>query len=288
MASEVRAVGVEAFEEIYPLLRGFPTKRMSKQDWWQMLFAYRWSDNPKRGFALYVDGKAVGFMGTIWSTRELAGRLEPVCSLSSWIVLPEHRDASIKLVTPVLRLKGFTVLNPTPSPVAYDIFKKLGFIPLESERFILPPVSGPAETARALRGSFSVSRTDLERDLAGKDRKVYDDLSPCAVAKHLLLRLGSRQCYVVATPVHRRGIPFAEVQYMSDPELFWDLRILAHTALLRSTRAAGLWVDRRFARSRLPPLAVRWLAPRLYRPTRKDIAPEMIDGLYSELMGLRW
>ena len=288
MASEVRAVGEEAFEEVYPLLRGFPTKRMSKEDWRQMLFAYRWSDNPKRGFALYVDGKAVGFMGTIWSTRELAGRLEQVCSLSSWIVLPEHRDASIKLLTPVLKMKGFTVLNPTPSPVAYDIFKKLGFIPLESERFILPPIAGPAETARAAFGSFSLSRCDLERDLEGKDRKAYADLSSCAVAKHLLLRRGSRQCYVVATPVHRRGIPFAEVQYMSDPALFWDMRILAHAALVRSTRAAGLFVDSRFAGSRSTPLAVRWPAPRLYRPTRKEIAPHMIDGLYSELMGLRW
>jgi hypothetical protein len=288
MASEVRAVGEEAFEEIYPLLRGFPTKTMSREDWRQMLFAYRWSENPKRGFALYVDGKAVGFMGTIWSARHLAGRVEPVCSLSSWIVLPEHRDASIKLVTPILKLKGFTVLNPTPSPVAYDIFRKLGFVPLESERLILPLLPGPHETARALRGSVSVSRADLERELDGDDRKIYDDLSSCAVAKHVLLRRGSRRCYVVATPVHWHGIPFAEVQYISDRELFWQSRILVHGALFPSTRAVGLWVDKRFATARHLPLAARRRSPRLYRPTRKEITPEMIDGLYSELMGLRW
>jgi hypothetical protein len=288
MASEVRAVGEEAFEDIHPLLCGFPTKGMSKEDWRRMLFSYRWSDNPQRGYALYVDGKAVGFMGTIFSTRILGGREERVCSLSSWIVLPEHRDASIKLVTPVLRLKGHTVLNPTPSPVAYDIFKKLGFLPLESERLVLPPLPGLLEAGRALSGSFSVSREDLERELVGDERRLYDDLSSCAVARHALLRRGTRTCYVVATPIHRRGIPFAEVQYIGDRDFFWDHRILAHAAFLASTRATGLWVDKRFATGRRTPLAFRWPSRRLYKPTRKEITPEMIDGLYSELMGLRW
>jgi len=288
MASEVRAVGVEAFEDVYPLLRGFPTQQMSKEDWRQMLFAYPWSDNPKRGFALYVDGKTVGFMGTIFSARLLAGKMEKVCSLSSWIVLPEHRDASIKLVTPILKLKDFTVLNPTPSPVAYDIFKKLGFVPLESERLVLPPFSGPAEAARALTGSFSLARADLSRELAGEERKIYDDLSSCRVAQHVLIRRGSRKCYVVATPVHRRGIPFAEIQYIGDREFFWDNRILCHAALLPSTRAAALWVDKRFTTTRRAWPAFRRPSRRLYRPTRKEIVPEMIDGLYSELMGLRW
>jgi len=50
----------------------------------------------------------------------------------------------------------------------------------------------------------------------------------------------------------------------------------------------GLWVDRRFAEGRRTPLALRWPALGLYRPTRKEITPEMIDGLYSEMMGLRW
>jgi len=288
MASEVRAVGVEAFEEVYPLLRGFPTKQMSRDDWWRMLFGYRWSDNPKRGFALYVDGKAVGFLGTIFSTRRLAGKDEPVCSLSSWIVLPEHRDASIKLVTPILRLKDCTVVNPTPSPVAYEIFHKLRFLPLEAERLVLPPLAGPRGTLRALKGAFTLDRADLERDLAGDERKLYDDLSDCAVAKHVLLRRGSRNCYIVATPLHRRGLPFAEVQYIGDRELFWDNTLLAHVALLKSTRALGLWVDARHAPDRRAPIAFRLPSKRLYRPTRKEITPKQIDGLYSELMGLRW
>ena len=86
MAIEVRPVGVEAFDDILPLLLDFPTKKMSKEDWRWMLFTYPWSDSPHRGYAIYAEGKAVGFLGTIFSARPLAGRMERVCSLSSWIV----------------------------------------------------------------------------------------------------------------------------------------------------------------------------------------------------------
>jgi hypothetical protein len=288
MPIEVRPVGVEAFEDIHPLLLLFPTKEMSKEDWRWTLFTYPWSDSPHRGYAIYADGKAVGFLGTIFSARPLAGRMERVCSLSSWIVLKEYRHASVSLVTPILKLRDCTILNPTPSPVAYEIFSKLGFKPLESERLIVPPLPGIAEAARALSGSIVQSREILESELAGEERTIYRDLSSSPVARHVLLRRGERKCYVVATPVQRKGIPFAEIQYIGDLDFFWEHRILAHAALLRSTRAVGLWVDSRFAGERRTPLALRWPAPRLYRPTRKEITPEMIDGLYSEMMGLRW
>ena len=90
--TEVRAVGAESFEEIYPLLQQFPTQAMTREDWRQMLFATAWSDNPQRGYALYTEGKAVGFIATIFSQRNIAGRMERICGLSSWIMLPEYRS----------------------------------------------------------------------------------------------------------------------------------------------------------------------------------------------------
>ena len=286
--NEVRAVGAEAFEEIYPLLRQFPTAQMGKEDWRRMLFATRWSDNPQRGYALYADGKAVGFIGTLFSKRYLAGRVEPICSLSSWIMLPDHRDGVLTLLMPILKLRDHTILNPTPSPSAYEIFFKLGFRQLEAERVIVPPVPRLREASRAFVGSFSRSRTDLERELTGDDRTLYQDHSSCAAAQHVLLRNGERRCYVVATPVHKKRLPFAEIQYVSDWDFFWEHRLLAHAALLPATRALALFVDKRFAGGRRTPLLATWPCRRLYRPARKEIEPQMIDGLYSELMNLRW
>jgi hypothetical protein len=283
--TEVRAVGAEAFAEIYPLLRDFPAKQMREEDWRRMLFSTAWSDNPQRGYALYADGRAVGFIATIFSQRTFAGRVEPVCSLSSWIMLPDHRSDVLKLLLPILKLRDHTILNPTPSPVAYGIFAQLGFVPLESERLILAPVP---DRAGALSGSFTTSRTDLERALTGDDATIYAHHSGCAAARHVLLRRRDRECYVVATPVHKRGLPFAEIQYASDWDLFWELRVLAHAALFPSTRAIALFVDRRFSGGRRPLPSIVWRCSRLYRPAHRGITPAMIDGLYSELMNLKW
>ena len=48
----------------------------------------------------YADGKAVGFIGAMFSARPLLGRLEKFCNPSSWIVLEEHRYASALLLKP--------------------------------------------------------------------------------------------------------------------------------------------------------------------------------------------
>jgi hypothetical protein len=286
--TEVRAVGAEAVDEIYPLLRDFPTRRMTREDWHRMLFSAPWSDNPQRGYALYAGGKAVGFIGTIFSKRRIADRVEAICSLSSWIMLPDYRSDVLKLLMPILKLRDHSILNPTPSPAAYGIFSQLGFVPLESERLILPPVPGFRDTAGTLSGSFTTSKADLERQLTGEERTLYEHHSWCTAARHVLLLRGERKCYVVATPIHKKGLPFAEIQYASDWNLFWELRLLAHAALLPSTGAIGLLVDKRFAGGRKPLLSVRSRCSRLYRPAHKGIEPRMIDGLYSEMMNLNW
>ena len=286
--TEVRAVGDEAFEEIYPLLREFPTERMTKEDWRRMLFSVPWSDNPQRGFALYADGKPVGFIGTIFSKRRIAGRVEPVCSLSSWIMLPDHRSDVLKLLMPILKLRDHSILNPTPSPAAYGIFSQLGFVPLESERLIVPPVPGFRGVAGTPSRTFTTSKADLERQLTGEEGTLYEHHSWCAAARHVLLHSGERKCYLVASPIRKKGLPFAEIQYASDWDLFWELRVLAHAALFPSTRAMALFVDNRFCSGRRPLPSIAWPCRRLYRPAHKGIEPRMIDGLYSEMMNLKW
>src|SRR5262249_6200257 len=158
----------------------------------------------------------------------------------------------LKLLTPILKLRDHSILNPTPSPAAYGIFSQLGFVPLESERLILPPIPGFRSAARSLSGSFTTSKADLERELTGEARTRYEDHSWCAAARHVLLRRGQTDCYFVATLMHKKRLPFAEIQYASNWALFWELRLLAHAALFPTTRAVALFVDRRFAPGRKP------------------------------------
>jgi hypothetical protein len=119
---------------------------------------------------------------------------------------------------------------------------------------------------------------------------MHEDMESSPVARHVLLRRGDRQCYLVATPCRKWGVPYADVHYLGDREFFWEHRILAQAALVLAMGIAGLTVaiDRRFLVGRPPPLAQRMSVMRLYRPAHDDITPVMIDGLYSEHMGLRY
>ena len=289
MVTQVRCVGPEAFEEIYPLLLRLGNRAMSKADWRWLLFEYPWAASPPRGWALYADGKAVGFIGAVFSARPLLGRVEKFCNSSSWIVLDEYRYASALLLKPILALKDHTVLSLSLSPAAYKVSLTLGLRPLESEQLVLPAIPRPTEAMRALRGSFTLAPEEIRAELTGAERTMHEDMGSSPVARHVLLRRGDRQCYLIATLCRKWGIPYADVRYVGNREFFWEYRILAQAALVFAMGIAGLAVaiDRRFLAGRPPPLAQRMKAMRLYRPAHDDITPMMIDGLYSEYMGLR-
>src|SRR5205809_392028 len=289
MGVKVQSVGPEAFEEIYPLLAGLPTRTMSKQDWRWLLFEYPWAPDPPRGWMLCVDGRAVGFIGAVFSARPLLGRVEKFCNAACWIVLEQYRFVSALLLKPILALKDHTVLSLSLSPAAYKVSAALGLRPLESEQLVLPPIPRPGEAIRALRGSFTLTPEEIRAELTGAERTMHEDMGSSPVARHVLLRRGDRQCYLVATLCRKWGIPYADVHYVGNREFFWEHRILAQAALVRAMGIAGLTVaiDRRFLAGRPPPLAQRMKAMRLYRSAHDDITPMMIDGLYSEYMGLR-
>lgn len=280
---EVRPVGASSFDEIYPLLTLFNNEKMSRSDWYQMLFAYSWWPGNIRGYALYSDGVAVGFLGTIFSRRMILGRPEVICNTSSWIVMREFRSASIMLLKPVLSLSGCTVVNLTPTPASYTLFERLGFKPLESEQFLLAPCG----SLNSLKGTVITEGAALDAELSWADRDLSDRVKSNPRAVRVLLRHGEGSCFIIATSCRKRGLTFAEIQYLSNPPFFRHHRLLAHAAFLSAIGAAGIAIDKRFAGGLSPRFAFRRPAKRLYRPSRGDILPTAIDGLFSELMALK-
>ncbi|MBD5657610.1 MAG: hypothetical protein IAI50_20880, partial [Candidatus Eremiobacteraeota bacterium] len=182
---EVRAVGAESFDDIYPLLLSFRNRKMSRDDWHRMLFSYPWWAGDTRGFALYADGVAVGFMGTIFSNRQIAGREETLCNASCWIVRKEYRSASILLLKPLLAMRDTTVVNLTPTVRSYEIFKKLGFKALETEQLLMAPIANPFTLPG---GTYTTDPSEFEGHLSEPERAIHRGLATSPSVVHLMLR----------------------------------------------------------------------------------------------------
>jgi hypothetical protein len=287
--SNVQEATPAMFEDIQRLFVGFDNPRMHKDDWRRMLFHYPWpAERDARGYVLFDGAEAVGFIGTIFSTRELNGKQEPICNLSSWIVAESHRARWMELLSPVVRLGSHTVIGSTPSPVVHRLFMKLGYRVLEDRVLLLPPLATPSEIAGLRGASMTTDPDEIHAALSGEERRCFDD-HRAAGGAHILLRRGGRACWVMATVMHLKHLRFALVQHIGDRQLFWDCLPLAKWGFLKALGAPALAVDARFTEGRRVPFVVTWRLsqPRIYRPRHEGIAPALVDGLYSELMGLR-
>ena len=62
------------FNQVYPLLELFNNQQLTKKDWGE-LFKTKWTGSPDHcGYALIDGGRAVGFIGTLFSKRIISGK----------------------------------------------------------------------------------------------------------------------------------------------------------------------------------------------------------------------
>ena len=176
--AEVRPALPGHFDDVYPLLLGFRHATMSRDDWRRMLFDLPWPvDEPHRGHILYDRGRAVGFLGTIFSHRIVGGRKLRFCNLSSWVVEDPYRSSSFELLLPVLGMKTHTIVNLSASASVHEIFTRLGFLTLEGSQVLLPPLARPGEILRWPRCRI-VTRTEaILEQLDAPRLEIFDHMS---------------------------------------------------------------------------------------------------------------
>ncbi|MEP7028083.1 MAG: hypothetical protein ABI960_05765 [Candidatus Eisenbacteria bacterium] len=289
--SDVRPVTASDLDAILPLLARFENPRMGREDWRRMLFDLPWpTDEDTRGYALWDGPRAVGFLGAIPSRRAVGGRERRFVNLSSWIVEDAHRSESFKLVLAALADRARTIVNLSPSPAASEIFSRLGFLPLETGQVLVPLLSTPLDLMPA-PGVRVLSQPDSVRDaLDDAGQRRFDDLAGTRAAQLALIVRG-KASHVVATLSPWKGAAMlSHVQYADD----WNLVLRHASRVARGFRGRigtwGLRIDARHAPGRLPAFSVRRALPRphLYRPEDASIPPALVDGLYTEAVGLAW
>lgn len=244
------------------------------------LFTYPWMpDKPNLGFVLEDDGRIVGFLSTIYGDREVNGRTERFCNLSSWFVLPEYRNQSLSLLTAVHRQGDLVFTNLTSRPAVQKISLALKYQLLDTYKLFAFPFA-QFWTLFGLPWPKVTADPDLiEPRLSDEHRRYLRDhrATPC---RHLLLERGGRYCYLVWVRRVKQHVPFCELLYVSDPELLRRHFELVKWMIYLRGLAPLLAVDERLLGGRLP-LMYAYERVTLYKSGR--VGRLDVDNLYSEL-----
>jgi acetoacetyl-CoA synthetase len=243
------------------------------------LFTYPWMpDKPDLGFVIEHEDQIVGFISTIYADREINGRTERFCNLSSWYVQPEHRAKSLSLLTTVHRQGDLVFTNLTARPAVQKISQALRYQLLDTYKLFAFPFTQLWTLFRAWPQVFTRPE-QIEPLLNDSQRRILQDhlATDC---RHLLLKQGPRTCYLVWKRRVKQSVPFCELLFVSDPVLLRRHFELVKWVIYWHGRTALLAVDERLLGVRLP-LLYPYKRVTLFLAKRAGRAD--IDNLYSEL-----
>ncbi|PIQ97472.1 MAG: hypothetical protein COV67_04035 [Nitrospinae bacterium CG11_big_fil_rev_8_21_14_0_20_56_8] len=277
---------LENFEEILPLLMEFNNPYLEGEDW-KRLFDCGFKNDEGYGGLLFREGEQVaGFLGLLFSKRNIMGKEVKLCNLTGWIVKKQYRNKSLSLLLPALKMRDQTFTDYSPSREASLILKQFGFTPLETRAKILPFCFNPFKLL--FQTSFvTTDKKIIEGEIGGRKdlARIFQDHSNFKCC-HLMLKSGDDLCYVIFTKIRKKKIPIAMVHYISDPCLFARHRARIQWHIGQTMRLFIIWVDERLLKGQRIPFSFTYTLPhpRLYRS--EDLQAQDIDGLYSELIVL--
>jgi hypothetical protein len=84
-------------------------------------------DVPRFGYLMESDGKPVGCLLLIYSTRTIDGHAAICCNVSSWYVDPEFRNYAALFASMTQKRKDVTYFNVTPATATWPILEAQGF-----------------------------------------------------------------------------------------------------------------------------------------------------------------
>jgi hypothetical protein len=309
--SFVRKAYPSDFESVYPLLKDFNAEGMSKQRWKLLFKLYFNGDEEHVGYMLLDKNTVVGFIGCIFSKREINGKQFPFCGLSSWIVKPAYRSESLVLFSEVLALKKHTITSFTSVPEAIKILKKLKFKELDNCFYWIP-----ARINRYLSGvklRFFADMMHIQQKLDPGNLNIFYDHKNFN-AHHLLFESSAgSSCYLIfkkkyiprkkiydmrsvyflnkisklfnSTSFLDKEVSAARILYISNKSLFYDhLKEVSHFIKINYS-LDGLAIDSRFYEKQPGIFAFKSL-PRISLYKSPYLTPDEIDLLYSELLVL--
>jgi len=281
--AEIKRATLDLFDLIYPLIEHFPFSHMDRKRWLRFLEHNVSKRHEYFGYVLTEGKRAVGFLGGLFHERQMEDSVHSFCNLFCWYVLEGYRSQSLMLLLPFLKEHDLTVTSLTPSREACKILRQFQFQVLERDIIVLPVLPAGGASPGFDISSDPKRITDI---LDQKDLKILHDHGP-AWCGHLAVwerKEKKNYCYVVFNKVKKRGLPFTQVYYTGEPEIFRKNLGRIQREFLRVNRTFFTVIDRRLFHGPVsfPCFSYRLRYPRLYRSHK--LKSEQIDNLYSELL----
>lgn len=275
----IRKAKSEDFEIIYPLLCELNNSKLTK-DGWRQLFADHWNNQQDYfGYVMMDNNKAVGFLGLLFSERLINNKIEKFCNMSSWIIKEQYRNESVSLLFPVLGMKGLTITVFTPSAITYSVLKSLGFQEIPSSRKLIPAVSFGSFLNK--KCSVTFDKEAIRHGLAERDLKIYSDHLKFNCI-HLLIESREGNCYIVLKKCKEKKLPFAEVHYLSNLDIFLKYIARANVKICLYLKIFGLIVEERYLKGNHFKYSVTVKSYRQAIYKSQSLGKSDIDTLYSE------
>jgi GNAT superfamily N-acetyltransferase len=247
---------------------------------WRRLMAYRWlAEKPDLG-RVAVDGERIaGYVGMVYSDRELGGRRERIVNICAWYLDRFYRGRGLgfELMRSATTDPSMSYTILTSSARTLPLLDAVGYRVLDADR-LLWRRSGGAPAGIGLE-------EDLDAILPRIDpavRRMLTDHAGLPV-RPVLVRAGGEDCLlVVSVKLKGDDVAYFDVLHLGAPAAFARHVQAIADGILPAGRAV-LAVDRRLLRGEpAPGGAVETIrVPRFFKSTH--LRPDEIDNLYSEV-----
>jgi len=160
----------------------------------------------------------VGFMGTIFSRRNLNKKEYIFCNIHSWIVDEEHRINSFLLLTPLIE-KKYTLTAFTPVKSLVGLLEKFEFKKINMKYVVTFNFGFFAK-----QNNFILEKNDSEikNKLSNHDLEIYKNYHKIDCEKFMILNKNdpSRNIFILAAKTKKKGFNILNFFYISNIEEF--------------------------------------------------------------------
>jgi len=248
---------------------------------WRRLLDPPWDGGGRsRGRVLIAGDRVVGFVAYLRAALPRpSGPDEPLLNIATWVVDPAFAGQAVALIMPALQERDVTITNFTPTASVAEIFRRLGFAPLETTKYVLRPSLQRRPAWKVKRVEWEIERI-VPRLPAWEARVVRDHVS---LTRQLWVEgEDGRHCLLVYSVTRPRGVRVAKVHWVTPGALAFASGAVRRLLLWRSA-VVFVEVDGRLAGDEQPSaIQITLPTPRLFRSSK--LTPQDVPNAYSEMV----